>query len=143
MAATHPMWCNLQPKLFSWGFVALLSIIHGLFTADKHLLGCWLQWVTCAKSPCQAAQGCSHEENDNSPWFPINTLGVREDGDRLLTSAQGFKHPSPLGVNVRSLAKGGCWCMFCCMAVSGGGLAGYCRDVTAPSSAAEPFCVCS
>lgn len=51
--------------------------------------------------PARAAQGCSHEENDNSQWLPMNILGVSESGDVLLTSAVDFKHPSALGANVQ------------------------------------------
>lgn len=57
--------------------------------------------------PARAAQGCSHEENDNTQWLPMNILGVSESGDVLLTSVVDFKHPSALGANVQEPGQGG------------------------------------
>lgn len=50
---SYLMRCNIQFELLSWIFVVptLLSIIHGLFMAEKHLWGYWHHEVTCAKSP--------------------------------------------------------------------------------------------
>lgn len=70
----------------------------------------------------RAAQGSSHEENDNScksDKYLINILGVSEDGDRLLTTGVDFKHLCPSGVSVQELGQGGLLIMFCFMEVSG------------------------